>query len=369
MKKLCALALWLTCSVSAHATHFLGGEIQVKHVTGLTYDLTTVLYLDIQNGQAAASAQGEIVLCLGDGKEILVKRSSSETLSGTPTVNRSIYRFQYTFAAPGTYTISSSFEKFANDIINLPVSSQEQAMVIQTLLNTTLPNTTAPAGAPKFTIGLRQQFSLPLATTDPDGDSLAFRLVKLLRSDFDCSPSSPDPTYLFPNEVTREGTFRIDRTASLLLWNAPTRVGAYTYAYVTEEWRKGTKVAESWRTNALFVTDQSGSAGPLPPYEPVQYFEQGLVTSIHESGSGRMSVLVYPVPSQDWIRVQVDTRTPSTLVIELLDVQGITVRQAHSSSPVSSHEFEMNVKSIPKGIYFLRAKSPKEIQTKKILRE
>jgi hypothetical protein len=367
MKKLYLLGLLLGGLAPAHATHLLGGEIQARNVSGLTYEITALLYLDVRNGQAAADAQSEVTLCLGDGRQVVAKRTGTEPVPGIAGLQRSTYQVVYTYAAPGQYTISSTFEKFASGILNMPAPPQEQAMVIQTSLNTSVPNRTAQAPEPKFTTGLRQTYTLPLATTDPDGDSLAYRIVRILNSNPDCGATYPNSAYVFPNEVTREGTFKIDRTS--LTWNAPTRVGAYTYAYVTEEWRQGSKVAESWRTNTLYVTDQSGAVNPIPPYEPVQLYESGLVTgTAQEFLPANLNLHIYPIPSDDWIRVEVNSRKPATLVIELMDAQGRVLQKADVGQPVSRHVQEMNMQHLARGIYFVRARSNEGAVTKKVVR-
>ena len=370
MKKLFLLALLCVASTVTYATHLLGGEIQAKNISGLTYEITGVLYLDNQNGVPATAAQTEIILCLGDGTQIKAERISSETLPGL-LVNRSVYQVRYTYPAPGQYTIATKLDKLTNGIVNLgPVPTEGLQMVIQTTVNTTVPNTTAAAPTPTFTTGLRQVFSLPLATTDPDGDSLAYRLVKVLKSGQECAPNFPSNDYIFPNEVTRQGTFRLDRPAVKLVWNAPAQIGLYAYAYVTEEWRKGVKVAESWRTNVLFVTDQNSATTPIPPFEPVQVNFEGVITALppQEFLPSAMHMVVYPVPSNDYITVELSTRKPSTSVIELIDLQGRVLQQKNFETRAVQHSGEFSVGTLPKGMYLIRARSDDAILTRKFVR-
>ena len=370
MKKLFIFALCFLCATMTYATHLLGGEIQAKNISGLTYELTGFLYLDNQNGKPAVDAQTEILLCLGDGTQIKAERISSEILPGL-LVNRSMYRVRYTYPAPGQYTIVTKLNSLKNSIINDgPAPSQDLLMVIQTTLNTTVPNTTAAAPAPTFTTGLRQVFSLPLATTDPDGDSLAFRIVKVLAAGLDCDPNFPSNNYIFPNEVTRQGTFRLDRPAAKLVWNAPAQIGLYAYAYVTEEWRKGVKIAESWRTNALFVTDQNSSTTPVPPFEPVRVDFEGIITALppQEFLPAPMNMVVYPVPSNDYITVEVSTRKPSAFVIELVDLQGRVLQQKDFKTPAVQHAGEFSVGTLAKGMYLIRVRSGEGTLTRKFVR-
>ncbi|MPR32998.1 T9SS type A sorting domain-containing protein [Salmonirosea aquatica] len=370
MKKFFFFILLLCVGTTAYATHLLGGEIQARNISGLTYDITGVIYLDNQNGRPAADAQTEISFCLGDGTQMKAERISSEILPGL-LVNRSVYRIRYTYPAPGQYTIATKLDNLTSSIINLgPVPTGGLQMVIQTTLNTTVSNSTAPAPTPTFTTGLRQVFLLPLATTDPDGDSLAYRLVKILVPGQECAPNLPSNNYIFPNEVTRQGTFRLDRPAAKLVWNAPAQIGLYTYAYVTEEWRQGVKIAESWRTNALFVTDQNSSSNPIPPFEPVQVEFEGIITALppQEFLPTELNMVVYPVPSHEYITVEVSTRRPSTSVIELVDLQGRVLQKKEFKMSAIQHSGEFSVGTLPKGMYLIRARSGQAVLTRKFVR-
>ena len=298
MKKLLLSLAIFGMALTARASHLLGGEILARNIGGQTYEITGVLYMDLQNGNSAVNNQTDIILCLGDGTQVVAKRLSSEKLEGSPNVNRNLYRLTHTYAAAGNYTITAKLDQLVGG------SSQSAGLplVMQTTLNTTAPNATATSPNPKFVSGLRQTFTLLLPTTDPDGDSLSHRIVRLLDQPGTCGPAQPNDSYVFPNEVTREGTFKIDRTNKTLVWNAPTKVGFYTYAYVTEEWRRGIKIADSWRTYALIVTDQSGPANPnpIPPFEPVWVDFNGIITALppQEFLSAGMSMKIYPRPQR-----------------------------------------------------------------------
>jgi len=370
MKKVFFFVLLCVGFTTTYATHLLGGEIQAKNISGLTYDITGVLYLDIQSGTPAANAQTEIILCLGDGTQVKAMRTSSENLPGL-LINRSTYQIRYTYSAPGSYSIATKIDNFKNGIVNLgPQPTQELQMVIQTTLNTTVLNTTAPAPTPTFTTGLRQVFSLPLATSDPDGDSLSYRLVKILAPGQECAPNFPSNNYIFPNEITRQGTFRLDRSAAKLVWNAPAQIGLYAYTYVTEEWRQGIKIAESWRTNSLFVTDQNSTSNPIPPFEPVQVEFEGIVTALppQEFLSAPLHMLIYPVPSQEYIKVEISTPKPSTAVIELIDLQGRILQQETSNTLAIQHFGEFSVGTLSTGRYFIRASSDNATITRPFVR-
>ncbi len=247
---------------------------------------------------------------------------------------------------------------------------REQPLVLQTTLNTTLPNGTATAPDPRFFSGLRQVFSLALPKTDPDGDSLAYRLVKVLDQPETCSPSQPSNNYVFPNEVAREGTFMIDFPAAALVWNAPTRLGFYSYAYVTEEWRKGLKVAETWRTYSLTITDQNSTSNLVPPFEPVLVDFSGVITALppQEFVASDISMKIYPVPSAEFITVEVSTRQPSATLIEMVDLQGRVLQKADFKDLASRRSQEFRTSDLAKGVYLIRVRSDDATLIRKFVR-
>lgn len=369
MRKLSFLAIACCLSLAAHATHLLGGEILAKNTKGQTYEISAVLYLDLVNGQSGANAQTEITLCLGDGTQLVVKRASSEKLESNPNVNRSVYRIVHTYAAAGKYTLSAKLDNLTNGILNMQAPTQEQPLVIQTTLNTISPNTTAQASSPKFFSGLRQVFTLALPNSDPDGDSLSHRITKLLGQSQECQPTGL-ANYRFPNEVTRKGTFKIDRSKATLVWNAPTQVGYYTYAYVTEEWRKGVKVAETWHTYILTITDQNSTSNPVPAFEPALADFNGTITGLppQESVTANISMKIYPVPSAETITVEVSTRQPSTTLIELVDLQGRILQKAEYKDLASSRSQEFKTGNLAKGVYLIRVQSDEATLTRKFVR-
>ncbi|WP_373512509.1 T9SS type A sorting domain-containing protein [Persicitalea sp.] len=371
MKKLSLFVLGCCLALTARATHLLGGEILAKNTSGLTYEITGILYLDLQNGGPAVNAQTDLIICLGDGLRLVAKRVSSEKLEGSPNVNRSVYRVVHTYAAAGKYTLTASLDNLTNGILNLDRLSptKELPLVIKTILDTTSPNAVAQAPNPKFMSGLRQVFSLALPKTDPDGDSLSYRITRLLTQQQECQPTTLT-NYVFPNEVTREGTFKIDRPAALLVWNAPTEIGLYAYAYVTEEWRNGVKVAETWRTYSLTITDQNSPTIVIPPFEPALADFNGVITALppQEFLSAEISMKIFPVPSAESVTVEVSLRQPSAMHIEMVDLQGRILQQADFKDAASRCSLEFRTGDLAKGVYLIRVQSEDAVLMRKFVR-
>ncbi len=322
------------------------------------------------NGAPAANSQTEIILCLGNGTQLKVARLSLEKLDGNPAISRGIYRTTYTYGAPGTYTVTARIDQFTSGIVNMPNGGQSQDMIVQTTLNTSMPNSTAPAPSPIFVSGLRQLFSLPMPRIDPDGDSLVYRIVRPLDQQKICEPTVTIDRYVFPNEIKREGTFRIDFQTANLVWNAPTEIGLYAYAYVTEEWRKGSKIAQTWRTYVVTIKDHTGEQVTIPTFEPVLVDFNGTITALppQEFLPSAIAVRIYPNPSIDYITAEVNTRQPASMIFELIDLQGRVLQRADSKELVLNHTQVFGTSHLAKGLYLIRVQSKDATLTRKFVR-
>ena len=363
MKKLFPLTLLLCLATTAQATHFLGGTIRTRHVAGLTYEITAALYFDQLNGRPAADAQTEVKLCTGDGKELVIPRTTSEVVSAR--VSKNTYTGTYTYSAPGLYTLAVALNNLTN-VVNIQ-NSQDMSAYMYTRINTSYPNTSPELPVPAFEAGVNQVYTYSLAASDPDGDRLVYRLVRVqVPSSGQCSEPSAVASYQFPNETARRGTFTIRE--QVLSWNAPTQLGTYVYAFVVEEWRKDIKIAESLHEHVVFVLDKGGTPVTIPPYQTVDFGD--VITAIppQEYLPKGLSVNVYPVPSQDWVTVEVQSHLPSPVLIQLLDLQGRILQEVDFQEPALRREYRFQVGLLSKGSYLIRVNGRRETVTRKLLR-
>jgi hypothetical protein len=122
MKKLFTLAFLFSLLQSAYATHLIGGEIQVSRVSSqsLTYQFKVNLYMDDANGALASEGQNQITICVGEGGKTIIVPKRLARIKVTSSVSLNIYGESFTYATPGTYTVSVSIE---NRNGNLPISS------------------------------------------------------------------------------------------------------------------------------------------------------------------------------------------------------------------------------------------------------
>ncbi len=154
------------------------------------------------------------------------------------------------------------------------------------------------------------------------------------------------------------------------MWNAPTEIGLYAFAYVTDEWRNGVKIAESLRTYVIRIKDLPGTPVPaIPPYEAVVFNANGTITALPflEGTSPDVAPKVYPNPSSDYITVEVDDRHPAPTMIELIDSQGRVLQRVAHEAGTSSHVHVLRTADLAKGVYIIRVQSENGILTRKFV--
>ena len=369
MKYIYTITILFFLSISfCFATHLKGGEIRASYISGQTYKISVLLYMDIVNGSGAVEAQNTISTCMGDGNVITIPRISSTQVIGSAGVVAALYEANYTYPSSGTYQISVS-ENNRNNSLNFP-NAISSNLFLWTVLNTQLPNSTPILPYLNFNAGVKQVFSIDLKSTGTDSDSTSFRLQKLSKpSPGTCGVRSIDQTYIYPNDVTKTGTFKINQAEKKLVWTAPEQVGNYLYAMVVDEWRDGTKISETYREGLITVTDQPGSIVNIPPYD---YAENsgGLITSTPKLDSPEVTIAVeaYPVPTEDFVTVKAYSKKPAIIKLQLIDLQGRILSEVKSKTLGIVIQEQFDLRRYSKGIYIIRAQNDTESVSQKILR-
>ena len=268
MKKLFTFAFLVGSLHAAYATHFLGGEIRTKRLStfGLTYEISVFLYFDESSGSSAADAQSGITVCVGEANQtITFKRAGRIKVSAEVSLNT--YLGNFTYAAPGTYTVAVPIESPNPSLANF--NSVNTPFYLQTTFATHIINSTPVFNSPVGTqyAGIRQVFNDNVKAVDAEGDSLVYRLGVSKQGQPGNCRGKDIPDYRYPNEVTREGVFEVNPATGDLTWNAPTQAGTYAYTIIVEEWRDGVRISETHRGVTLKVADQGGSPVIIPPFE------------------------------------------------------------------------------------------------------
>ncbi|WP_031527269.1 T9SS type A sorting domain-containing protein [Dyadobacter crusticola] len=353
---------------AANATHFKGGEILAKHVSGLTYGITVRLYLDTQVGQGATDAMSEVTVCFGNGTTLNVRRTKVAPLPSNANILVADFEDQYTFASAGVFQISASIENRSAGYLNLE-NSQLTPAFLWTVIDVTARNSTPVLPYLNFDAGVKQVFSVDLSPTVPDADSVSVKVHKLSKgSPGTCGVRMIDRAYLFPNEITSNGTFKVDPASNRLVWTAPELVGNYLFAMVVTEWRAGNIISESYREGSITVVDKPGPPVEIPPYESAEFGNP--ITSIPKVSSTEVSMAIeaYPVPTDDIVTVKAYSKTKAVIRLQLVDLNGRILREISSKAPVISVQEEFDLRNMAHGVYLIRADNATHSVTQKVVR-
>ena len=360
------VVIFLFCSAASYATHLKGGEIRVTHISNLTYKATAFVYFDA--GSAMTNVEPELMMCMGDGQVIKAARQSLTTLPGLASTSIGIYEATYTYPASGRYQISASIANRNSGILNFS-NSELLPMFLWTIFDTSLGNSTPASPDLQFTGGVRQLFTQNLKVTDVNGDSVSFHLQKLSRAfPGTCGIRSTDQSYIYPNEVNKSGTLKIDQVTKKLIWNAPAQAGNYSIAYVVDEWRNGIIISQTYREGLITVSDKPGEKVDIPAFEYPA--DNGVVTALPYLESPEISIAVeaYPVPTDDFVNVKAYSKSRSVITLQLIDMQGRILQQIKSHSAEILIQEQFDLRDYPKGMYLIRAENDMESVTQKILR-
>lgn len=359
------LLLILLSAAFAEATHLKGGEIMATHVSGQSYKIKVRLYLDQSLG-GIGEYPPTISVCMGDGNVIDLPKTSVSVLPGN--VVNTEYEAGYTYRSSGIYQISYANDQRASDILNLP-GSLGSIQFIWTVIDTQQPNSTPVLPFLSFEAGVRQVFSVDLKPTVADNDSITAKVVRLSKpSPGTCGVRMVDHSYLFPNEVSASGTFKVDAAQKKLVWTAPEVAGKYLFAIVVAEWRDGARISETYREGLVTVTDRPGETVEIPPYESSEY--GGLITSapVVTSSEVSMAIQAYPVPTENFVTVKAYSKQRAIIRLQLIDMNGRVLHEIASKTPEITVQVEFDMRNLTQGMYLIRASNAKDSVTQKVLR-
>jgi hypothetical protein len=373
MKTFTLLCLMLVSIQVAQATHLLGGYIQAKPIAGSaqTYQITVALYLDEVRGQVASSQTTSLSICFGDGITGIANRQS-QILVLSKTVSLNVYQTTHTYNGPGTYSLTTSIP--SRSLVQNITDAPNQVFTLGTTIstNTTLSNQTPTPGFPEagFHINLNQKVILPLKATDVEGDSVVYGLAKpLTNTNKDLCVRQPISAYKFPNDVTQQGTFKLNNRTGDLVWDVPTKEGLYSVALTVDEYRNGVLISQTLQEIPLFVEDRPGTPAPIPPYEPAIEGAIGIVTAIPTYADADVALTAFPNPVDDRLQVVIQTSNPTTATVQLIDVNGRKLHELAFKKPSRQHEQVIDMDKLAPGVYVLRAKVGERSLVQKIVKQ
>lgn len=236
------------------ATHNRAGEITLKQINDLTYEITITTYTYTLSG----ADRPELEVQWGDNTKSTAPRI--QILNFPNDYRRNVYVKQHTFPGPGTYTIVVQDPNRNFGVKNIPNSVNVIFSIKTTIsINSQLGLNSTPTllNPPFDKAGLYQTFIHNPAAFDADGDSISYSLTVCTQQNGDVIPG-----YTLPQS---SDTLYVDPISGDLVWKTPIDTGIYNIAMNIEEWRKGIKIGnivrdmqvEVYRTTNLAPVNDS----------------------------------------------------------------------------------------------------------------
>ncbi len=223
--------LILLINLPGYATHNRAGEITVRQISDLTFEvkITTFTYT------LSAADRSELDVQWGDNS---ISKANRVSITYLPNYyQRNVYITQHTYPGPGTYSIVVQDPNRNLGVINIP-NSVNVYFSLKTIItaNPDLGNNSTPVllNYPIDKAALNHVFTHNPAAFDFDGDSISYRLTICTKengeviSDYEF-PAASDTLYV--NPVTGD-----------MVWDSPIDTGIYNIAMDIEEWRGGVKI-------------------------------------------------------------------------------------------------------------------------------
>lgn len=370
MKSFLLLALLCLMAASAWASHLLGGQIQTKNTSGNAYEITVVLYMDEENGRTASDATSSVPVCLGDGTTVNAVRATRRIVGQNISVN--VYRFYHTYNGPGIYQITTSLAN-RTTMVNLTQANESAFSLTTTIqaIGNRLNSTPVFEPSPDFLqVGVNQRSTLSFQATDADGDSLSYALVKPLTSASSNTCTTPISVsqYVFPNDVSKKGTYKLNSRTGELVWDAPTTAGQYLAAILVREWRNRVQISESYIETFIRVQDKPGTPSPIPPYQPATE-TPAIITSVEANPESEFVFTISPNPIQSQLVARFRSNKPTTVQFQLLDLSGRVVAEKVLVHPRTDHELILPVENLASGVYILKAVANDRVVNRKVMKQ
>lgn len=289
MKKWLILICFVLLTTNVvQATHIVGGEFKLSHVSGYNYKLNMYLYFDIYNGSPGAKDYGFLVGIYSKTTNTEIATYAMDLTQEEeldyiePTCARNDLRtnkISYTsinnlnlhpsiYKEPGGYYISWS--RCCRNYIITNITQPDitpMTFYMEFAPTATITGNSSPALPDAFAeyACTNNWFRYSFKSTDADGDSLAYKLAVPLKGDAATANfPSPDPapgpystvtwlsSYNVNNMIPGSPALRVDPITGLMEVN-PSITGLFVFAVKVEEYRNGIKIGEVRREYQLKV--------------------------------------------------------------------------------------------------------------------
>ncbi len=236
------LLLFYAFLPGAFATHNRAGEITLKQISELTYEITITTY----TYTLSAADRNQLDVNWGDNSTSVAPRVDLMQLPNF--YRKNIYKAQHTYPGPGTYQIVVQDPNRNFGVKNIP-NSVNVYFSVKTIItiNPQIGKNSTPVlmNPPYDKAALGQKFIHNPAAFDSDGDSISYSLSVCTEYN-----GKPIANYSLPDA---SDTLYVDPFSGDLVWNTPTDTGIYNIAMNIEEWRKGVKIGNIVRDMQIEV--------------------------------------------------------------------------------------------------------------------
>lgn len=239
------LLFFFLLSLAAQATHNRAGEITYRWINGLTYEVTITTYT---RACQLCADRCELSIDWGDGSGDTLPRANGpsivcatardgEIIDPLNQIRKNVYIGTHTYDAPGIYTIKMEDRNRNAGISNI-VNSDQVPFYIETelFISPSLGTNSSPilTNPPVERGCVGKRFEHNPGAFDPDGDSLAYRLVFSKAQNGDPILTIYDPQYV-------QDSVKIDPNTGTFYWDLPRNVGQFNFAIEVVEYRKNSQ--------------------------------------------------------------------------------------------------------------------------------
>ncbi|RLD81523.1 MAG: hypothetical protein DRJ10_06085 [Bacteroidetes bacterium] len=306
------------------------GEIIYEHIEGYSYRIRLVVYTD--TGVPAGSPLIEIQF--GDGTSAMVARTYEVYLPNNYKQNN--YQIEHKYSGPGTYIISFEDPGRNSGIRNIP-NSVNTTFSLKTILqiNPNLGKNSSPyfENLPFGQALAGLVYTYNSNTTDPDGDSLSYKLTKCLGDNI-----QPIDSYSYPEASI---SLNVDPVNGNIIWKNPVSLGLYNIAIEIEEWRAGVKIGSIIRDMQFEIVDKLTE-----------------IADISES-----NIKLFPNPTKGIVRFDF-----AGSEIEYIKVMNLNGKLILKKTSIQQNEI-INISNSPAGMYFILIQTDRKMLITKLIKK
>ena len=250
-------------SITVFATHNRAGEIHVTQTGALTVRATIITYC---KNSSFPVDRDTLTIDWGDGTTQQVSRDNGAirngkhegvVLTNASDTRYNTYNAVHTYPGRSTYRISMTDPNRNGGIVNVNYPNSDvipfhlETIFIFQNANFSGFNTTPFLLQPPLDKGcVGKKFVHNPNAYDPDGDSIAYRLIVPLQD-----VNTPVPLYQYPNQVAagNNNQISLDEVTGTFTWNSPQQKGEYNIAFYIISYRNGAAIDTTIRDMQIFI--------------------------------------------------------------------------------------------------------------------